>query len=151
MQSERLAVLAPLLKARGHRLFLETNGAMVDALARVLPFVDDVSMDVKLDSVDGQAVPLAKHRRFLALAAERDVYVKIVVGPDTAPAEFDDAVAMVAATAPSCTIYLQPVTPFAAVMRPPSPGQVLELHERALRAHPDVRVVPQTHKVIGQL
>ena len=48
-------------------------------------------------------------------------------------------------------IYLQPVTPFAAVTRGPSPDEVLDLQELALRIHPAVRVVPQTHKAIGQL
>jgi organic radical activating enzyme len=48
-------------------------------------------------------------------------------------------------------VFLQPLTPFGAATTSPSPDQVLELHERALRIHPRVRVVPQTHKAIGQL
>jgi organic radical activating enzyme len=53
--------------------------------------------------------------------------------------------------APETEIYLQPVTPFAEVGSAPSPSQVLDLQERALRLHPRVRVVPQTHKLIDQL
>jgi organic radical activating enzyme len=48
-------------------------------------------------------------------------------------------------------VFLQPLTPSGTATRAPSPGQVLELHERALRIHRRVRVVPQTHKAIGQL
>jgi organic radical activating enzyme len=48
-------------------------------------------------------------------------------------------------------LFLQPVTPFGAVCSAPSPEQVLALQERALRIYPRVRVVPQTHKAIGQL
>src|SRR5207302_8478391 len=131
--------------------YLETNGMLADALARVLPWIDDIGMDVKLDSVDGQGVDLAAHRRFLELARARAVFVKIVLGPDTDPDELDAAVAMAADVAPGSTVYLQPVTPFAALPRAPTPDQVLRLHERALRLHPDVRVVPQTHKLIDQL
>ena len=43
------------------------------------------------------------------------------------------------------------MTPFASVASAPGPDQVLGFHDRALRIHPRVRVVPQTHKAIGQL
>ncbi len=48
-------------------------------------------------------------------------------------------------------IYLQPVTPFGSVREAPSASLVLELQARALARYPHVRVVPQTHKAIGQL
>ncbi len=48
-------------------------------------------------------------------------------------------------------VFLQPVTPFGNVTAGPSPDQVLRLQERALRTYPSIRVVPQTHKAIGQL
>jgi hypothetical protein len=48
-------------------------------------------------------------------------------------------------------VFLQPVTPFGAVDAAPTADQVLDLQERALRRYPRVRVVPQTHKAIGQL
>jgi len=60
-------------------------------------------------------------------------------------------VRMVAETAPAITVYLQPVTPFGAVLATPSPERVLDLQARALRWHRDVRVVPQTHRLIGQM
>ena len=151
LQAGRLVELLPAMKALGHRIYLETNGMLVGGLQRVLDWVDDIGMDVKLDSVDGQGVDLDTHGRFLELARQHNVSVKIVIGPDTDPAELDTAVTMVAGVAPAAAVYLQPVTPFAAVRRPPSPEQILELHDRALRLHADVRVVPQTHKMIGQL
>jgi len=58
---------------------------------------------------------------------------------------------MVATTAPRAAVFLQPVTPFGTVTAAPTPEQVLEWQEVALSLHPDVRVVPQTHKLIGQL
>ncbi|HUS61976.1 MAG TPA: 7-carboxy-7-deazaguanine synthase QueE [Acidimicrobiales bacterium] len=151
MQSARLASLLPILRAYGHRAFLETNGMLVDGLERVLPWIDHVSMDVKLESVDGVGVDREVHRRFLEVARGVDAYVKIVVGPTTDEDELRDAVTMVAEVAPAATVYLQPVTPFAAITTAPTPAQVLAWQELALRIHPDVRVVPQTHKMIGQL
>jgi organic radical activating enzyme len=96
-------------------------------------------------------VDLATHRRFLQAGVVRHLFVKIVIGPATAPDELDRAVVMVHEVAPDTEIFLQPVTPFADVTAAPSPSQVLDLQERALRLHHRVRVVPQTHKLIGQL
>lgn len=153
MQSRGLAQLLPLLVARGHRIMAETNGMLTGALARTLPWLNYVSMDIKLDSVDGEHVDLAAHRRFLTAACDAGTttWVKIVVSPSVDPGELDAAIAMVAECSGRPEVFLQPVTPFAAVTEAPSPDQVLELQARALRRYPHVRVVPQTHKAIGQL
>jgi organic radical activating enzyme len=152
-QAAKLDLLACELARRGHRLFLETNGMLTGALERISPYLDYVSMDVKLDSVDGEGVSLERHRRFLAaaVASVPHVYCKMVVGPTTDEAELTAAVEMVATTAPDVELFLQPVTPFAAVTASPTPEHVLAMQEIALRIHPRVRVVPQTHKAIGQL
>ncbi|MGA7418304.1 MAG: 7-carboxy-7-deazaguanine synthase QueE [Acidimicrobiales bacterium] len=153
LQSRGLEGLLPVLVDRGHRIMAETNGMLVGGLSRTLPWLDYVSMDMKLDSVDGEHVDLETHRRFLtaAIDAGTTTWVKIVVGARVDTREFDAAIAMVAACAPGSEVFLQPVTPFAAVTEAPTPDQVLELQARALRLYPHVRVIPQTHKVIGQL
>jgi organic radical activating enzyme len=151
MQWRRLAPVLERLHGRGCRVALETNGMYLEGLRVLIDWVDEVAMDVKLHSVDAQAVPLSVHRRFLETARDRHVFVKMVIGAGTDATELEAAVRMVAETAPAITVYLQPVTPFGAVLVTPSPEQVLELQARALRLHRDVRVVPQTHKLIGQL
>jgi organic radical activating enzyme len=131
----------------------ETNGMLTGGLARTLPWLTYVSMDIKLNSVDGEQVDLATHRRFLAAAGDAGTttWVKIVVGASVDPGEFDAAITMVAKSSDRPEVFLQPVTPFAAVTEAPTPDQVLDLQARALRLYPNVRVVPQTHKAIGQL
>lgn len=152
-QAGRLGALLAAFSTRGRRVMLETNGTLPAAMARVAGQVAIVSMDVKLDSVDGQGVPLETHRSFLheAVRAGCEVFVKIVVGPGTDEDELAAAVAMVHGEAPRSEVYLQPVTPFGAVRATPRPDQVLAWQELALALHPHVRVVPQTHKLIGQL
>jgi hypothetical protein len=139
---------------------LETNGTLIGPLRQALPWLTYLSIDVKLDSVDGEHVSLERQRRFIAASAAADVatWVKIVIGAATDPVEFDAAIAMVVEVAEGCEadgkaieVFLQPVTPFGSVTAAPTPGQVLGLHDRALRRYPRVRVVPQTHKAIGQL
>jgi 7-carboxy-7-deazaguanine synthase len=151
MQSRKLAALLPLWAASRRQVMVETNGTLPAGLARVLPWVQLVSMDLKLPSVDGEAVDPGLQRRFLEVARQRQVWTKIVVGPSTDEGELAGAVAMVHETAPEAEVYLQPVTPFGSVAAAPLPDQVLGWQELALRLHPRVRVVPQTHKLIGQL
>jgi organic radical activating enzyme len=136
---------------------LETNGTLLPPLRRIGSQVDYVSMDLKLRSVDGEGVAPTTKARFLAeaLASGATTWVKVVIGPDTDLDEFDTGIAMVAAASTGrdapVEVFLQPLTPFGTVAAAPTPEQVLDLHERALRIHPRVRVVPQTHKAIGQL
>jgi 7-carboxy-7-deazaguanine synthase len=172
MQGNAVVELAKQLAGFGRPVMLETNGTLVTALRRVLPWIAWVSMDVKLSSVDGEHVAADTQRQFLAAAVGAGVatWVKIVIGATTDLDQFDQAVGMVADTAQLADrgtglsghpgrvddsqrleVFLQPVTPFGNVTAGPSPDQVLRLQERALRAYPCVRVVPQTHKAIGQL
>ena len=144
--------LAAALAGEGRAVYLETNGMLTAALVRVAPHLTYLSMDLKLPSVDGEAVHLETHRRFLAVAHQvPHVFCKIVLGPATDEAELVAAVAMVAETAPGTEVFLQPVTPFGGVARSPTPAQTLDLQALALRTYSRVRVVPQTHKLIGQL
>lgn len=169
MQSRRVAQLAEQLAAEGRPVMLETNGTLVPALERTLPWLTYVSMDLKLPSVDSERVAPETQRKFLdaALQAGVTTWVKVVVGPSTDLGQFDSAITMVAELSgagpagPGASgsgetdrrpeIFLQPVTPFGDVGAAPTPDQVLELQERALRRYARVRVIPQTHKAIGQL
>ena len=128
--------------------FLETNGTLPDLLAQILPDVDIISMDIKLPSTTGQPTWEA-HRAFLRLAREKDFYVKLVVSADTTEQEFSQAVSLVAENAPEALFIIQPVTPVGDVA-PASPEQILTCQNVALAQLHDVRVIPQTHKMIGQ-
>ena len=157
LQGTRVERLAGEFAARGWPVMLETNGTLLPPLRRLGALLTYISMDVKLRSVDGETVAPTTQSRFLdaALDTPATTWVKIVIGPDTDAVEFDAAVTMVAdaarRTAGDVEVFLQPLTPFGAAATAPTAGQVLDLQERALRIHPRVRVVPQTHKAIGQL
>src|SRR3546814_4569563 len=61
-----------------------------------------ISMDLKLESSSVDFVPLEIHRRFLEIAAGRDVYAKIVITPDTRDDEVLDAARTVEIGRASC-------------------------------------------------
>lgn len=161
LQPEALLATTRALRGRGPRLWLETHGLEAQALAPALPLLDCVSMDWKLASdvrraSDAKRGPVAPyhdaHEAFLALArAAPLVVVKIVVTDASEDAEIDEAVTRVARTHPAACLVLQPVTPFAAVKERPSAARMLALERRASERLADVRVIPQTHKILGAL
>ena len=144
-------LLRELLPLIGCKRFLETNGTLPDKLAEVLPWIDIISMDIKLPQATGREM-WPEHERFLRLAveAEKDVYAKLVVPGDLVEADFDRAVEVIASVEPSVLLILQPVTPMNGVPGA-KPGYMLELQQRALAKLTDVRVIPQTHRMMNQL
>ena len=108
-QAEFIAKLAPLLKAP---LYLETNGTLPEALALVLPYIDIVSMDMKLPSVLNRQEYWREHKRFLKLAHTcKEVFVKLVICKETEFCEFERAVDIIKDFDAAIPYVLQPVTP----------------------------------------
>ncbi len=158
LQASALAPLAAGLRARGPRVLLETHGLHAEALRVLLDHVDVVSMDWKLESDvrwgpgagAGRASFEALHEAFLRLArAAPEVVVKVVVTPRSREPELDRVVERVAALAPEATLVLQPATPAGAVRSAPRPEVLLRALRRAEERLERVRLIPQTHPLLG--
>jgi 7-carboxy-7-deazaguanine synthase len=145
-----LASWLPELPKRS-RILLETNGVLPAALAKVLPWVDVVSMDFKLPSVTGMRAYWKEHREFLRLARGKEVYVKLVVSQPTDLEELREAVALVETEAPEAPFILQPVTPYGPVREEILQDRLREIFELSKRRLKDVRVIPQVHPRLGIL
>ena len=131
------------------KFFLETNGTLDQQLGDCIDVCDIISMDIKLPSIVSQPQWEA-HRRFIAIARQKDLYIKLVVAAETTMTEFRQAVDLVAEMAPDTLFIIQPVTPFGGCQAA-SPEQILQCQNYALSKLADVRVIPQTHKMIGQI
>ena len=146
LHTEYIVELASLLSTP---LLLETNGTLPDQLAQVLPVVDIISMDIKLPGLTGREV-WGSHRAFLRLAREKDVYVKIVLAADSLQDELRQAFALIAEESPGISVILQPATPTNGVLAP-SPEFLLDAQQEGLKVLANVRIIPQTHVLLGQL
>jgi organic radical activating enzyme len=81
-----------------------------------------------------------------------------VVSSRTTGAEIARAAGLIAAIKRSVPLVLQPVTRRGRLARlrggrspaPPDAARLLKLQAAAGKVLPDVRVIPQTHKIIGQ-
>lgn len=151
LQVDFIKNLAPKIKEKGLKVYLETNGTLPERLSEVIGLVDTVAMDVKLPSIAGTEDMLSAHKKFLEIAFNADVFVKIVFGKSSKPVEIENASKMIAEVDPEIPLVLQPVTPTKEIKLGPTPEQSLLFHSIAKRNLKFVKVIPQTHRLFGQL
>jgi len=130
-------------------LFLETNGTLPDNLQPLLPFLEWVSMDIKLASMTGADTPWRLHRDFLSLMAHHKGQAKVVVGEETPMEEILQAARLVDDCAPALPLILQPRTERGGISL--TGQKLLDMQARASLIHGDVRIIPQTHRFISVL
>lgn len=168
-----LKTLLPQLKQRtGLPIYLETGGHRPELLDGLLEHLDTIGMDVKLPSSSGEqrwSAHAAFLRRCVASSTEGSgpqVFVKTIISAATTDDEIAQIGAMVSTIDPQIAVFLQPVTPLATDLRDrnqalrsdlyqhqlaPTPQQVLDWQTQLKQHLNDVRVIPQTHKMLGQL
>lgn len=150
VQAGFASLIARSLKYNGIRVFLETNGSLPDSLPKILPFLDYISMDIKLPSATGGPCLLDVHEAFLRQAASVETCVKMVVTRSSSNEEILEAARLVEAIDRAIPVVLQPVTDPRQDLSP-SAGQILKWQELCKLCLQNVRVIPQCHKVMGQL
>jgi len=137
----------------GMQPLLDMNGLLPVELRQLLPLLDYVSMDFKAPTATGLAAEATweRHRQFLAIAQATNLYGKFVVTSRTTDEELDSVVDLIASVNTAIPLILQPVTPFGYEIEPVSPARMIALHARSSRRLAEVRVIPQTHKMMKLL
>jgi organic radical activating enzyme len=161
LQPEAVEALSERFRAAGPRVHLETHGLHAEALARVVGAVDVVSMDWKLASDVWRASESgpdpsrsfhAEHVEFLRVALRApEVVVKVVVTEATRDTEIDEMARAVAGVSRDVTLIVQPVTPTGGSPAAVGSSRLLALAARLEAELSDVRVIPQTHPLLGAL
>jgi organic radical activating enzyme len=159
LQPGAVRALAAALRERGPRVLLETHGLLAEALESVVAEIDVVSMDWKLASDVRRAgerrsaapTPFhAEHERFLRIARRApEVVVKVVVTPASRDEELDEMARRIAGVDPGLLLVVQPVTPTGPVGQAPPAERLLAIVARLSRGLERVRLIPQTHKLLG--
>lgn len=156
LQPEFLRDLALAARGTGLKAYLETNGTLAAALTQVLQVIDIIAMDVKLPSAAGFEC-WEEHRAFLRAAAPLSrhggsaLFVKAVFVRSTPTHEIERLARLIAGFSVNIPLVLQPVSAVPQGPEPPSPGQALALQAAAQRHLAQVRVIPQVHKLMGQM
>jgi 7-carboxy-7-deazaguanine synthase len=154
LHAEFLAQFLPQVRDLALPIYLETAGHLPEQLQLILPYLDTVGMDLKLPSVSGES-HWSAHGQFLRRCYDAgvEVFCKLIISEQTQTSDLVQARQLVAAVNPTIPVFLQPVTPLAAAknLTAPRPEQVLAWQALMKATLKSVRVVPQTHKAIGQL
>lgn len=146
--TKELQVLLPLIREKQLKVYLETNGTLPKELLEILPMTDIISMDIKLP-FSGRSF-WDEHEAFLRLSQKKEVFVKIVVNENTFLKDLETARDLIAGVGPEVLTILQPVTKTREIKTPQS-SQLLEWQSLFLKKLSNVRVIPQTHVMMGQL
>jgi len=136
--------LLPSLRARGYRIYLETNGSLPRALAKVRSACDWIAMDFKPESATGRDLWEAQ-RWFLEMGGDK-VFVKMVLTDSTAETEFRRGVEWLASASLATPLVLQPATPWGCARSIPL-TRLTSWWEWATRRLKDVRIIPQIHRL----
>lgn len=136
-----LQELLPVMKQEGYETYLETNGTLPEALQQVLPYIDMISMDLKLHLFNDPEF-VAKQKKFLEVGRQKDIFMKIVTDRNML-AYADEALFMIKGTAPEVPVFLQPATGCDI-----SDVEMATLQKKWLYSLKNVRIIPQLHKIL---
>jgi 7-carboxy-7-deazaguanine synthase len=151
LQAHYLRELLPLLSGDDHSIYLETAGDLPQQLKSIIAWIDIVAMDVKLSSVTKEKSTFPAHGEFLKTCRDWDVevFTKLILSAETNEAELMEAVQGIRkAGGEETMVVIQPVTPAEKTDAVPSVRQLLGWQEMVGRILPNVRVIPQMHKMM---
>lgn len=154
LQAHYLRELLPLLNGDGYSIYLESAGDLPQQLKSIIEWIDIVAMDVKLSSVTKEANTFPAHWQFLQVCRDWDVdvFTKLVLSAETDDGELMQAVnGIKKAGGAETLVVIQPMTKAAKTDAVPSGQQLLQWQEMVGRLMPNVRVIPQTHKMLEVL
>lgn len=144
VQADFVGELAQKLKAKGYKTYLETNGVLFGELKKVIDFIDIISMDFKLPSATGEKELWREHREFLKIAAQKEVFVKVVVAPITQVGDIFETINALR-DYKNVPLILQPQYPHETVL-----GVKLAFYKMLCRLHGlNVKIMGQAHKKLG--
>ena len=154
LQAKFLSQLLPKLVEKGYSNYLETVGDLTDQFKTIVEYIDIVAMDVKLSSVTLDKNIFSQHWKFLSYMKNQNVdyFIKLIVSNETDEYELMEAVKGICKHGGKETnVILQALSATERVSNIPSSQQLLRWQDNIVGVLPNVRVIPQTHKIMGLL
>ena len=154
LQYKFLKDFLPKLKNDNRLVYLETSGDLTQQLQSIIEWIDFASVDIKLSSVTNEKNNFSDHWQFLKILKSYDVefYTKIIISNETDEKELVEAVKGIYKIAgKDLMMVLQPMSETESAKNVPSVTNLLMWQEKAQQYLNNVRIIPQTHKMLEVL
>lgn len=151
LQYKFLKEILPKIVESNRSIYLETAGDLPNQLQSIINWIDIVAMDIKLSSVTHDKNKFLEHWNFLnsLKSSNTDYFVKIVVSDETDKDELLEAAEGIKNSSGKNTlVILQPISPTNKVSNIPSFNEVVKWQEALKTVLDNVRIIPQTHKIM---
>lgn len=149
LQPSAIVDLASSLHISGFKIFLNTNGTLLEALFEVIELIDVIGMDIKLFSCSGVTFNRDMTFKFLELANHKETFVKVVLTNKVREEEFMEIVSLIKEINRYIPLIIQPVTHSKESTNdysiPPSLKMLCEFYQKAVNQLSTVRIIPQVH------
>ena len=157
LHSDFLSTFLPYLKKEiSLPIYLESGGHRAEELSKIINVLDYISMDFKLPSSAHTGILWNKHKEFLEVSSKaknlENLWVKIVITKETLLDELIYSINLIKSVYKknNIEIFLVPVSEINKI-KPPSELDLLNIQKNLLSIYRKIRVVPQVHKLIGQI
>jgi len=126
-------------------IYLETNGIHHGDMEIIRDLVDIISIDFKLPSSTGLRPFWDDHTKFMQSARGKTLYIKVVVTRNTKVEDILTTCTLIRQFDRSALLVIQPASgPLA-----PDSAMLLNYQQTALKSIENVRIIPQTHKILN--
>jgi 7-carboxy-7-deazaguanine synthase len=140
LQVESLKELLPNIPIP---LYLETNGTLPKHLSEIINFFTYFSVDYK-PGFETEFID------FLSLLKDREnVFVKFIITRQTSIKDMQKVSKIISSINDKLPLILQPVTPFSGYKEKAKSEDILRAYNVARQYLKEIRIIPQTHKIIG--
>jgi organic radical activating enzyme len=134
-------------------MYLETSGTQPDLLAPIAPWLNTVAMDIKLPSATGEQFYIDEHKAFLSVCQAHQLFTftKLVVNNHVTADELDAVVEIMHPHRNEVTVFIQPESNLTKPGINLNIDKLFAIEETLSKRGLNVRVVPQTHKMLNVL
>ena len=145
LQAEFLADVLKLINHEGHKIYLETNGTLPGELQKLIKYISVVAMDIKLPSSTGMGLFWNFHRKFLEIASQREVFIKMIICGATEEDDLRQAISLIQEVNKSAILILQPNSAEQDSLK----DKLQEYKDICRKEKLTACIIPQMHKIMG--
>ena len=135
----------PEIRKYGHKIYLETNATLPEALEKIIDSVDVVSADIKLKSSTGMNIDSAVYEKFYSLASKKECFAKVVFNEAISDEEINFCVSI--AQKYGLLLILQPEMKGNDFSVTSEFSEII--FEKFYTKYSNIRLIPQVHKFIN--